>query len=308
MSIRYGAIEGGGTTFLVAIAEGHPENVIIEKEFRTTTPQAVLELCRQFFVENKVDTIGFGSFGPIDLRRGSPTYGYITSTPKTLWQNTDVLGPFKSLGVPLGFDTDVNAAALAEMEYGGHGKINSCVYITFGTGVGAGVVVHGKPVHGILHPEAGHFRIPRHPDDDYKGNCIFHQDCVEGLCNSAALAARSKWDRLQLKNLPDSNPAWDMQAFYVAHLCLTLTTILSPEVIVLGGGVMKNRQFLLKKIQDQFKLVLNNYLLDPKYSTDIDKYIVTSRFNARGSKTSAGVVGTLELGRRALLESKQSKL
>jgi len=255
--------------------------------------------------KKNVVAIGIGSFGPVDLNVDSKTYGYITSTPKPGWKYVDVLGPIKSLGLPIGISTDVNVAAVGELAYGDHGHISSCCYITVGTGIGVGVVVDGKPVTGLLHPEGGHFKPPRYPGDTYEGNCSFHKDCTEGLANAGAIAARAGVDREALETIPDDHKVWDIEAFYLAHLCTVLTTVVSPQVIVLGGGVLR-RKILFPKIREQFKIILNGYLQHPKLLENVDKYLVPSRFNV--GKTTSGAVGTLEIARESLQHASKSKL
>ena len=260
-------------------------------------------------------SLGIGSFGPIDLNPASPHYGHITTTPKLAWQDFDVVGFFSSLSIPISFNTDVNAAALGELQWGGHQADSGCdvrnvVYVTVGTGIGAGVVVDGRAVAGLLHPEAGHFRVPRHPDDAYAGNCPFHSDCLEGLGNAGAVAARCGIPPSQLQSLPDSHPVWDIEAFYLANLCQTLATIVSPHVIVLGGGVLK-RGCLFPKTRQQLLRINNGYLrVDRLTAAGVDNYVVPSRFDAAGSNTSAGCIGVLELARRAyedLSDKKKAK-
>jgi len=238
--------------------------------------------------------LGIACFGPVDLHTRSNTYGYITSTPKPGWQNVDVVGRFKALGVPIAFQTDVNAAAMGEMAYGKHGDITSCVYVTVGTGIGGGVVVDGKAVTGILHPEAGHFKVPRHVNDNFEGTCPFHKDCVEGLSNTIAIGKRVGMDKTELASIPDSSPVWDFVAYYLAHLCVTMACVVSPHVIVLGGGVLQ-RSLLFPKIRKYFVAELNGYLRVPKMTEGVDKYIVPSIFNAPGAQTTAGAVGALHL-------------
>jgi len=211
----------------------------------------------------------------------------------------------------------VNAAAMGEIAYGKHGNVNSCFYVTVGTGVGGGVVVDGKPVTGILHPEAGHFKVPKHPEDKFEGNCPFHKNCIEGLTNTLAIAARFGMDKTDLASIPDSSPVWDYVAFYLAQLCVVAACVVSPHVIVLGGGVMQ-RALLFAKIRKYFVNELNGYLLVPKMIERVDQYIVPSIFNAPGGQTTAGAVGALHLAHLTLLsppssaskaaKTKQSKL
>jgi len=269
-----------------------------------STPSETLPQAVKYLQDKKVDAIGIGSFGPVDLNKDSKTYGYITSTPKPNWKYVDVLSPFKVLGVPMEISTDVNVAAVGELAYGNHGSVTSCCYITVGTGIGVGVVIDGKPVTGLLHPEGGHFFPPVYPGDTYEGHCSFHKKCVEGLANAGAIAARAGVDPRKVETIPDDHKVWDMEAFYLAHLCVVLTCVLSPQVIVIGGGILR-RSSLFPKIRDQFRKILNGYLQHEKLLAKIDQYIVPSKFNV--GATTSGAVGTLETARQSLV-IKKSKL
>jgi len=236
---------------------------------------------------------------------------------------TNVLGPFRAgfPDTPIGFDTDVNMAAVSEQLYGGHGKIGSAAYITVGTGIGVGLCTRGKSVRGLSHPEGGHLRVSRYTNpgktgmdgkilgvdgrDKYRGNCRFHSmdvkfplSCVEGMANSQAIADRLGITKKMLRNVPDSHEVWEMEACYLAQLCLSITLLLSPEVIVIGGGVM-NREVLFPKIRKHFKGLLGGYLRSDLFDKDLDQYITRSKFDKFGGSIHAGVVGGLELARRA---------
>eukprot|EP00823_Brevimastigomonas_motovehiculus_P000256 TRINITY_DN10367_c0_g1_i1.p1 TRINITY_DN10367_c0_g1~~TRINITY_DN10367_c0_g1_i1.p1 ORF type:complete len:337 (-),score=68.34 TRINITY_DN10367_c0_g1_i1:297-1280(-) len=304
-------IETGGTSINVAFAKGSPTNVTETINFLTTTPEKslakALKLVKERNEKEKIDAIGIGSFGPVDLRKNSNTYGYITSTPKPGWKYTNVVSVFKDLNVPIGFDTDVNAAALSEVKHGGHKNIDSCCYVTIGTGIGVGVVVRNKAVHGLMHPEAGHMRVVRHPKDTYKGRCPFHKDCLEGLATANAIADRKGLKNVQLlRKVPTSDPVFEIEAFYLAQLCATLTLVLSPHVIVLGGGIGQRIDMfpnLRKLVQQQ----LNGYVDMPELiSGKINSYITQSKFDKMKKKgISAGIVGALELARVAYEEEKE---
>ena len=239
MSDCIGGIEGGGTSFLVTVSDGNPTVIREYIRIPTSTPEETLGKAIEWLQKKNIKALGYASFGPIDCNSNSPTYGYVTATPKLLWKNKDVLTPLKVLGVPIGFNTDVNAAAIAELAHGGHGNISSVCYVTVGTGVGVGVVTHGQGVSGLMHPEGGHIFVPRHPEDTYKGNCPYHVDCLEGLSNAGAVAARCGVDASELDHIPDDHACWKFQVHYMAHLCATLTCLISPEVIVLAGGLNK---------------------------------------------------------------------
>jgi len=212
-------------------------------------------------------SLGIGTFGPADVHVNSPTYGYITSTPKITWKNWDVVSFFLSLNVPIRFDTDVNAAALGELRWGGHesrfgDSVQHLAYVTVGTGVGVGIVLGELSVVGQMHPEAGHIRVPHHPADTYKGDCPFHGDCVEGLANAAAVAARCGIKPNELHTVDDSHLVWEIEAFYLAALCQALICFCSPQTIVLGGGVLQ-RACLFAKVRKQLLLLNNGYLQNP---------------------------------------------
>lgn len=316
----WGAVELGGTTIKIALASGSPTNVITQRSFPTgSDPSAALRTAEKFFDDLPADqqptALGIGSFGPVDLNRASPTYGFITSTPKPGWQDFDVLSHFSkwvARGVPVGFSTDVNTAAYGEMRYGEHGAdVTSAVYITVGTGIGAGIVVEGGSlISGILHPEAGHIPIRRHksdPESVFKGLCPFHGgDCLEGLGTANAIAARLGISIHDLKSLDDAHPIWEIESYYLAQLCVNLACIVSPHVIILGGGVLK-RQSLFPRIRAHFRSMLNGYLRVEKMISKTEEYIKPSRFDAEGSNTSAGCVGTLAFAQKTWEDAQEEK-
>lgn len=307
---RYAAVEAGGTSFSVAISEDPDTTKIVESaNFPTTSPQETLDKVVAWLKERKFDSLGVASFGPVDLDEESPHYGYITTTPKPNWGFTPLLKAFDCFDVPKGFDTDVNAPALSEAHVGGHGvngkSVSSCAYITVGTGVGVGVVVGGVPVHGLVHPEAGHLLVPRRADDlvsGFKGTCPFHGDCIEGLVATGALSARLSLPASELPNLPDSHALWEITGHYLAALCANLIYTVSPSVIVIGGGVL-NRDCLYDIIRKKTLELLNGYIVSPKLTPEgISKYIVRSKFG-----NSSGLVGALELS-RVTYHKKNTKL
>jgi fructokinase len=206
------------------------------------------------------------------------------------------LKSFRALKKPIGFDTDVNGPALAELIHGNHKKgTKSLCYVSVGTGAGVGLIVDGNPVHGAMHPEGGHICVKRHPNDNYKGDCEFHQDCLEGMVRISSLAARAGLeDPSDLPTLSDEHQVWDFFAYYIAQLCLSLTLTVSPDVIVLGGGVI-NRESLLPLIRNKFTGLLNRYV-QVKTVEDVDNYIIRSK-----QKQNSGIIGALELSKRALL-------
>jgi len=303
---RYAGIEAGGTSFSVAIAK---EPNITELEDRvvipTTTPEETLNKIVEWLKQHKFDALGVASFGPIDPDPTSKYFGYITTTPKPLWGYADILGKLACFDVPKGFDTDVNAAAISEHSIGNHGipgkrDISSTCYITVGTGVGVGIVVDGRPVHGLLHPEAGHMLVPRFPGDhDFKNTCPFHRDCVEGFVSTGALASRVGRPASELPLVPDNDPAWEAIGYYLGTLCANLVLTVSPSVIVIGGGVM-NRELLYPIVRRKTLELLNGYIKSSWLTPEnINDYIVRSPFG-----NNSGIVGALELGRIALQQKK----
>ena len=232
----YGGIETGGTTWKCAIGTG-PDDLRAETGFPTTTPDETIGRAAAFFESSEpVAALGIGSFGPVDLRAGSPTWGQVTTTPKPGWANADVAGPLgRRLGVPVAFDTDVNAAALGEHRWGAAQGVDTFVYLTVGTGIGGGVMAAGRLVHGLAHPEFGHLRIPHdRAADPFPGFCPYHGDCWEGLAAGPAIEAR--WGKAA-EQLLDVAEVWELEAHYVALGLVSVIAILSPQLVVLGGGV-----------------------------------------------------------------------
>ncbi|NMO96050.1 ROK family protein [Paenibacillus lemnae] len=292
--MKLGAIEAGGTKFVCGI--GTEDGTVIERtSFPTTTPEETMAQVFQFFEGKGVEAIGAGFFGPIDPVIGSPTYGSITTTPKPYWSNFNVVNALKGrFDVPVGFDTDVNGAALGEYTLGAAQGLDSCLYITIGTGVGAGAVVGGKLVHGLSHPEMGHILVRRHPDDKYEGTCPYHKDCLEGLAAGPSLGKR--WGTAGAELTPD-HPAWDMEAYYLAQALMNYVLILSPQRIVMGGGVMKQPQ-LFPLVRTKLQELLNGYVPHPSLSEGIEQYIVPPQLG-----DNAGLCGALALGKLAAEEA-----
>ncbi len=231
-------------------------------EFPTTQPGETIARAVEFFrASAPVAAVGIACFGPIDPNPGSPTFGYITSTPKQDWRNCDFAGAVgRALGVPIAFDTDVNAAALAEFRWGAGRGLGSFIYVTVGSGIGGGAMLDGRLLHGRSHPEMGHVRTPHDRlRDPFPGNCPYHGDCLEGL--AAALAVEARWGRPG-KLLPDGHAAWDLEAEYLALGIVSWTCTLAPERIILGGGVME-REELLPKIKARVAELLNGYMEPP---------------------------------------------
>lgn len=287
-----GALEAGGTKMVCSTGDelGH---VFTRKSFPTLTPEETLPPIIEFFREAKVEALGIASFGPLDLHKGSPTYGYITATPKPGWSNYPILPVLKeALNIPCGFDTDVNGAALAEYELGAAKGLSSCVYFTIGTGVGAGVVAEHRLVHGLVHTEFGHVLLRPHPDDPAPhGFCPFHDGCAEALIPGPALEKR--WG-IRGDQIPPDHPAWKLEAHYIAQLCMTATLALSTEKIILGGGVMQ-QEHLFPMIHKEFLSMLGGYVRHQGLLEHPEEYIVPP-----GLGVNSGVTGALLLAAQAL--------
>lgn len=237
MTKRHGLIEAGGTKFVLGVANAQGD-ILARHRIPTTTPEDTLGAALQWFQgQGAIDSLGIAAFGPLDLDRASPHWGHVLATPKPFWSMVDLAGPFaKGLSCPVAIDTDVNGAALAESLWGAGKGLRSCVYLTIGTGVGGGAVIDGRILAGIGHPEMGHMRLDRHPDDlAYSGYCRFHGGCLEGLACGPAILAR--WGK-PLSDLPAAGPEQQMIAWYLAQAAVTLQAILAPARIILGGGVM----------------------------------------------------------------------
>ena len=258
----YGGIEAGGSKWECAVGTG-PDDLRATKTIPTTTPAATIDEAVAFFErEGPVDAIGIGSFGPLDGNPASSTWGYITTTPKPGWAQTDFGQEIRRrLAVPVAFDTDVNASALGEHRWGATQGLDTSCYITVGTGIGGGAVVNGRPVHGLVHPEMGHARIPHdRAADPFAGTCPHHGDCWEGLAAAPALAAR--WGRPP-ETLPDDHPAWALEARYLALGLVNVILTLSPPRVVLGGGVLA-RAGLLERVRGEVTALIGGYVRSPE--------------------------------------------
>jgi fructokinase len=292
----YGAVEAGGTKFVCAI--GDAAGVIhAEARFPTTDPVSTLTKVRDFLVESSrtlgdISAIGVASFGPVVLDAASPHFGCIANTPKAGWSRIDMIGMLaRQFSCPVGFDTDVNGAALAEHRWGAGRGIENLVYLTVGTGIGGGVIVNGAPLHGLLHPEIGHIRPRRHPLDlAFVGVCPFHGDCLEGLASGPAIVARSG---SELQHLAESHAQWDIEADYLGQLCAQLVLTLSPQRIVMGGGVM-SQQRLLPVIRQRLQHWLGGYIDRSEILAAADHYVVAPALGMR-----SGILGALALGLEA---------
>jgi fructokinase len=277
MAKLVGGIEAGGTKFVCLVGSG-PDDIRAEIRFPTTHPQETLTKAAQFFKEQeeklgeKIEAVGVACFGPIDLNPSSPTYGYITTTPKPGWAHTPVVEPLRQmLGVPVAFYQDVVVAGIGEGKWGAARGLKDFIYLTIGTGIGGGVIISGKPVHGLVHPEIGHIRIPHDfQKDPYPGACPYHGDCFEGLASGPAIEKR--WGKPGYQ-LPSDHPAWEIEAEYLSLAVYNLILTLSPEMIILGGGVMQQLQ-LFPRIRQRVLAFLNQYVQSPTILENIDAYIV----------------------------------
>ncbi len=290
MARLYGGIEAGGTRWNCAVGDGEGTELAAARSFPTTSPAETLERAVAFFAaQGPIAALGIGCFGPLDARPGSPTWGRVTTTPKPGWQGVDVAGPLgAALGVPVAFDTDVNAAALGELRRGAGRGLETLVYLTVGTGIGGGVVAAGRPLHGLLHPEIGHTLIPHdRARDPFPGACPFHGDCLEGLASGTAL--RERWGAPG-EELTD--PAvWELEADYLALGLANVVLTVSPERIVLGGGV-GDAPGLRELVRARLPEVLGGYLDAPELGDGIEDYLVAPTLGKR-----SGVLGAIELAR-----------
>ncbi|WP_321015424.1 ROK family protein [Hungatella effluvii] len=283
--MRLGALEAGGTKMVCAI--GNEQGEIFERvSIPTETPEITMPKLIAYFKDKEIEALGIGCFGPIDLNRKSETYGYITTTPKLKLANYNIVGAFQeALGVPVGFDTDVNGSALGEATWGITKGLENSVYFTIGTGVGAGIISNGKLLHGMLHPEGGHVLLAKHPDDTYAGKCPYHRNCLEGL--AAGPAIEERWGKKGIE-LADRKEVWEMEAFYIGQAIVDYIVILSPQRIILGGGVM-HQEHMMPLVREEVKRQLNGYI-QTKELEDLDSYIVLPSLN-----DNQGIMGALKL-------------
>lgn len=287
----FGGIEAGGTKFVCAVGSG-PDDLRNEIRFTTTSPAETISRAIDYFQaqhrQEPLAALGIASFGPVDPNPHSPTFGYITTTPKPGWANTDFGGAVsRALGLPVGFDTDVNGAALAEFRWGAAQGLDNFIYLTIGTGVGGGGMSNGRLMHGLIHPEMGHIYLPPHPDDPQpKGFCPFHGNCLEGMTNGPAVEQR--WGRPG-EMLPPGHPAWELEAHYLALGLVNFICTLSPQRIIMGGGVMA-QSHLFPLIRRNVLTLLNGYVQSPIILERIDGYIVPPALGSR-----AGVAGAIAL-------------
>jgi fructokinase len=292
------AIEAGGTKFVVACGSG-PDDLRDTTSIPTTSPPETLSRCADWLASRQLEfgpfaALGIGTFGPAGIHRGQSDWGFITTTPKPGWQHTDVAGYFsRALRIPVAFDTDVNAAALGEWLWGAGRGCRTALYLTIGTGIGGGFVLDGQPLHGALHPEMGHIRTCRAPDDTFPGHCPWHADCLEGMASGPAIAAR--WGS-PADELPPDHRAWDTEAHYLAEACTGFLCTLSPERIILGGGVMQVPG-MLDKVREGMTARLAGYLQHPLYTSQLGTAVC-----APGLGSHSGILGAIALAHRLLAQ------
>lgn len=289
--MKIGALEAGGTKMVLGVftKDGDLQE---KKTLPTLEPERTMPEIVAFFQDHGIDALGVAGFGPLDLDKNSPTYGNITSTPKLAWRDYPLLHALlDGKNIHAAIDTDVNAAVLAEMELGGAKGLENAVYITVGTGIGGGVAVSGQLVHGLMHPEVGHMLLRPHPGDpNPKGVCPYHDGCLEGLAAGPAIGARVEMDA---KDLPDSHSVFEIEAYYLAQMCVNLILTVSPQRILLGGGVMQ-RQSLFEKVRVETLRLLNGYVQHDAILKQIDEYIVPPKLFPL-----SGLVGAYLLGLHA---------
>jgi len=298
-----GAIEAGGTKFVCAVGSGPGDGLRARIEFPTTDdPAQVLAEITAWFegqqkTLGKLQAFGIAAFGPVDLNEASPTYGFITSTPKPGWRDTDIVGAVRRVfpDVPIGFDTDVNGAGLGEFVWGHARGLDDFVYITIGTGIGAGGMAGGRLLHGLVHPEMGHMLLSRLPGDGFPGVCRYHGACWEGLCSGPAMLQRTG---IPAERLSADHPAWPLETAYVALAISNIVCVLSPRKIIVGGSVRKGgllgeTQFF-EWVRRDVRATLRGYIVSPALEANIDDYIVAPLLG-----DDAGICGAIALGLRA---------
>ena len=292
----FGGIEMGGTKVICAIGDSHGK-ITKRISIPTKTPDNTMPDIIKYFIEvqkhHSLSAIGVACFGPIDLNKNSKTYGFITTTPKITWRNFNYVKAIqKPLGLPVGFDTDVNAAALAEKRWGAGNGLNSLLYLTVGTGIGGGVLCEGKLLHGLQHPEMGHIIIPRDSSDiSFKSACPYHENCLEGLASGPSI--KNRWHVNSALDLPPTHQAWTLEANYLGTAIANYILTLIPERIILGGGVMKQKQ-LFPMIRDKVLTVLNGYISKDEIIKHIKQYIVPT-----GLGQNSGICGAIALAEAA---------
>lgn len=287
--MKLGALEAGGTKMVCALGD-ETGKISEQVSIPTETPEVTMPKLISYFKERDVEALGIACFGPLELDKKSPEYGHITTTPKKAWQNFDIAGEFaRALSCPVGFDTDVNGSVLGEVTFGQAKGKNCVIYLTFGTGVGGGIYINGKLLHGMLHPEAGHVFVRPRSDDHFEGKCPYHKNCLEGMASGPAIEER--WGK-KAAELADRQEVWELEADYIAQALVGYIFTISPEMIILGGGVMHQQQ-LFPLIRTKVKEMINGYVLTEELK-DLEHYILPASLN-----DDQGIMGCLELARRA---------
>lgn len=289
----FGALEAGGTKMVMAVGDENGR-IVEQKTILTTTPEEtmpqIVEYFKEKIEENGIVALGVGAFGPVDVVKGSPTYGHILNTPKLAWKNYNLVGTLeKELRIPVGVDTDVNGSCLGEMTYGCAKGLDTVVYITIGTGIGAGIAVGGRLLHGMLHPEAGHILIAKNSHDPGKSVCPYHDSCFEGLASGPSIEAR--WGKKAVE-LVDKTIVWELESEYIAKGLVNMILTLSPQKIILGGGVMHQEQ-LFPMIRSKVTAMLNDYYTTRELC-DMDSYIVPASL-----QDNQGIMGAVRLAQLA---------
>lgn len=304
-SALVGAIEAGGTKFVCAVGTGPDRGMLAREELPTGGSPASLMaavvqwLQRQQQFHGRLAALGVATFGPVDLDERSPTYGFITSTPKPGWANADLLGPLRATfgDIPMAIDTDVNGAALGERVWGAARDLTDFVYVTIGTGIGGGGMARGQLLHGLVHPEMGHMRLPRLADDSFAGICPYHGDCWEGLCCGPAIDARTG---MAAGDLPADHPAWQVEAHYVAAALANIVCVLSPQRIILGGSVRKagklGQEAFFRMVRERLQRTLAGYIVSPALlGHGVQTFLVPPQLS-----DDAGVCGAIALAQASI--------
>lgn len=290
-------IEGGGTKFVCAYGSGpndlHERTVIKTQSPDKTMPE-IIEYIRGVRLKADIKAIGVSIFGPLDLNKMSSTYGWVMpAASKVAWSNFNFVGTLKQhFNLPVGFDTDVNGAAIAEYRWGAAQGLDNFLYLTIGTGIGGGAISNGRLLHGAMHPEMGHIFVPQDPNDSFEGVCSCHKNCLEGLASGPAM--KTRWKVNSALDLPEDHVAWDLEAHYLGLALASYSLILSPKRIVLGGGVMRQNHLLLK-IHKKMLEFLNGYIDNPDVLSD--RYIIKP-----GVGENSGVLGSIALAEVSYLE------
>lgn len=292
----FGALEAGGTKMVMAVGDENGR-ILEQKTIPTTTPEEtmpqIIEYFKEKIREKGIVALGVGAFGPVDVVKASTTYGHILNTPKLAWKQYNLAGTLeKELGIPVGLDTDVNGSCLGEMTYGCAKGMDTVVYITIGTGIGAGIAVGGKLLHGMLHPEAGHILIAKNSHDPGKSVCPYHDSCFEGLASGPSMEAR--WGKKSAE-LVDNAKVWELESEYIAKGLVNIILTLSPQKIILGGGVMHQEQ-LFPMIRNKVSALLNNYYTTKELER-MEDYIVPASL-----QDNQGIMGAVRLAQLAFEE------